>query len=133
MLANGLHIRPFDPQQTSQAEFAALYALDTALQNEGHPEVQPYPYEAFVQGQRRVWRRRKNWQWIAWQGSTAAGWARLDVSTTEVNAHSGGFWLGVRTDLRRRGLGRELLRLVADTALNNSQTEIGAWTSSQVP
>jgi GNAT superfamily N-acetyltransferase len=132
-LPGGLDIRPFDPHTASDADLAALYALDSVLEVEGRPQVPAVSQDAFTKSQRRIWPGTKSHHWLAWQGSSVAGWGPLDLSTTEVNAYSAGFWIGVRRDSRRQGLGRELLRLIAGTARQADQDELGTWSSSHVP
>jgi GNAT superfamily N-acetyltransferase len=133
MSESDLDIRPFDPLAASDADLSALYALEVALFQEGHPEVPPVSLEAFAKDMRRVWPRSKTSHWVARQTAEVIGWARLDISTTETNARSAGLWIGVQSELRRRGLGRALLSRAAGIAEETGQTELVVWTSSHAP
>ena len=52
-LPDGVEIRPFDPETATDAEFAALHALDVSLHDEAHPGDPADSFDAFVAEQRR--------------------------------------------------------------------------------
>ncbi len=115
-------------------DILALNTFDNVMEAEASPEDPPTPLEltraevenipSFV-AESSFWARESD-------GTIAADawtWWRK----TEENRHVASVRVSVRPDMRRRGLGRELLRAALDVVTDDDRTLVISWTSDRVP
>ena len=67
---------------------------------------------------------RKTHRWIVMDGDRALAYAQTTIKDTEDNRHLAFFWIGVRQDARRQGIGRRLAGLIADVAAEAGRTTL---------
>jgi GNAT superfamily N-acetyltransferase len=130
----GVHIEEVDVRLMSDDDIARLNAFNNLLSAEADPEDPPEPIELTTAGIRNMpdfivvrsfWGRDLD-------GSLAAsGSARW--TETEDNRHLVRAGVRVRPDRRRRGVGKAMLRLIADVAEAEGRRLLVGGTSDRVP
>ena len=130
-----VRIEPFDPRSASRREYDAAAAFVDRIQAEKAPDDPPVP----------IWERVQEWRniptfvevsaWQAWcdgrGGGVAAG--SIHFLRKDENRHLAEFDISVLPDLRRQGIGRRLLALVAGVAEREARSLMVAHTASTIP
>lgn len=126
-------IRSVDLRNASEAEYAALSDFANVLRAEIFPDDPPVPLEE----------RRRSWQsippiveiptWAVWEGGRVVATANAEVLKLEENKHVMNFDVRVLPEFRRRGIARQLLARVLDTARRHERRLLIANTSSRIP
>jgi GNAT superfamily N-acetyltransferase len=127
-------IEPFDPKTASEAELAAHHDLVAFIEREAVPDDEPYPFAEFAAYVRLEPPARKTWYWLAWdeKRERVLGLSSFMFWDEEANRNLGSFWVDVRTEERRNGLGSRLLAPVLQVARANGRTLLDAGTSTRV-
>lgn len=126
-------IRPFDLTGASDAEYAALNRLFNRHEAERRPDDPPTPLEQTVAELRNVPPFYQIHAWAGWDGAECVAGAVVSYMHTPENAHLADFEVIVDPDRRRRGLGRALLRPVADTAREAGRRLLMTTTEARIP
>jgi GNAT superfamily N-acetyltransferase len=134
-MAPELEIGSFDPATASEEEFAALGAFDSVLRREMRPE-----YPELTVDETRAERLHPPastdvLEWHARRPGDAAivATAGIYLRNAGDNPHAAWFWVSVLPELRRQGIARELLRVVADACRASGRRLLIAWTSATCP
>lgn len=116
MSAASLTIEPFDLDVATDAELAADHALASAIDFEALPDVPVAPLAHHVAQIRHVPAERVRRHWAVWDKDRRDLLATGSISWDDVedNRHLAFAWIGVRSDVRRQGLGRRLLSEMVD-------------------
>ena len=130
----GVTIEEVDLRALSDNQIAELNAYSNTLNAEAMPEDPPRPVELTAASVRNIptfvvvrefWARDAAGALAA---TASAGWTE-----TEDNRHLVESGLNVRSDLRRRGIGTALLRVVADATEEAGRTLLLGGTTTRVP
>ncbi|HUP86988.1 MAG TPA: GNAT family N-acetyltransferase [Acidimicrobiales bacterium] len=122
-------IDEFDPHTSDEAAFRSRWELVVALEAEDEPEQPTQPFDKHRQSlvDRPSFQRPRHW--TAWDGDGAAlGHATLELEYVESNRHLAWFWIGVRNDARRQGIGTQLLSRIVEAATLDGRSVLGAGT-----
>lgn len=121
-----------DDEEVSDEELARIHALSAEVEKEALPDDPPTPFEEFRGWVRHVPEFRKNHRWVIPDPVNAQeviAHASLSLKYVETNRNRGSFWIEVRKDARRQGLGRRLLATVLDKAKEEDRTLLDSWTN----
>ena len=123
-----------DPATLADDDIERRNAFDNLLLLEEVPDDPRRPAELTAARLRNIpetWAVREFW--ARDPDGSIAGYAEASWTKTEDNQHLVRTWIGVRPDRRRRGIGRSLLRLIADVADGEGRTLLMGTTSERVP
>ena len=128
-------IRPFDLAAASDAEYAALNRHFNLAKAEILPDDPPTPLEEMVARMRNIPPFVSLHPWAGWSVDSEEILASAFVSflKTEENTHLAQFEISVDPEYRRRGVGRELLRLAAGVARQEGRRLMMTGTNGRVP
>lgn len=130
-----MRIAPFDHKGASEAQYAALSAFRNRMRAERYPGDPPIPLDEHIRRWRnippfaevRVWTVSRN------DGSEILAACDLEFSRTDENQHLVEFYIGVLPEVRRQGIGRELLAVITDVAQREKRRLMITATSNNVP
>ena len=128
-------LRPFDLVGASDREYAALNRHFNLAKAEILPDDPPTPLEEMVARMRNIPPFVSLHPWAGWSADGEEMVASL-VATflkTEENKHLLQFEIEVHPDYRRRGVGRELLRLAVGVARQEGRWLMMTGTNGRVP
>src|SRR5512136_1511186 len=110
-------LKPFDPRNASEQEYAAMSVFNNRLRAEQLPDDPPIPVDEMVQGWRNMPPFRHIPTWVVWRSDDAQIIARAHVSWLDVpeNRHLVNFRIMVLPEYRRQGWARRLLAMIAET------------------
>jgi len=127
-----LTIEELPPAQLSAADLVSAVGLMRRLDQERVPEDPIAPDEVYA---RQITAARPDGRlffWGAREGGDLVGGAYLQLSDKE-NLQLGFCGVLVRPEARRRGIGRQLLRKVAERSSSEGRTLLAGETSDRVP
>lgn len=120
-------IAEFDLDATTADDLHDYYELRRAVIAADQPEDPPPSYDSVV-GRLRTplsgWGSCRHW--VARAGGRVVGFATVGFPAP-VNAHQGRTEIIVHPDLRRRGIGTELLRTVVPAIRSDSRSVVEGW------
>lgn len=135
MPVESIGIRSIDLHTAADAEYADLNALRNALRHEALPEDPPWPVE---EDKRRLQARnpaKDDTAWIAVDTTSgriiALGTA--DIFLTGDNPHLMWFDVAVLPEFRRQGIGRRLLKRIAEHARTRDRSLLTVECHDQAP
>lgn len=130
----GVVIQEMDLNTVSHDDIVAWNTYDNIMSAEARPEDPPTPVEVTRAGVRNIPDFLVPRIFIARDpdGSIAAN-AQAVVTRAPTNRHMCQVTFGVRLDRRRRGIARELLRLVVEAAEAENRTLLVGRSSERVP
>ncbi|MBI4729810.1 MAG: GNAT family N-acetyltransferase [Acidobacteria bacterium] len=127
-------IEEVDIPSLSDADIEAVNAYGNVLRAESHPEDPPRPVELTRAHVRNIPSFVGVWGfWARDPAGAIAAAANVSITRTDDNKRLVESEIGVRPDCRRRGIARELLRLVAGVAEAEGRTLLIGSTSARVP
>lgn len=132
--ASGITITPFDVRNLTDQEIADINELQNAQKAEARPEDPPTPLEETTAFIRNLPEFVDVWGWGGRDASDrlVAGGQAFCFNTGE-NAHVLNVEINVRPQVRRRGVARELLGLVAAVAEAKGKTLLMGNTNERLP
>jgi mycothiol synthase len=130
-----VYVQRFDPKTASDPELADVHRFSRRIQAERVPDDPPFTYEGFAANVRNVPPFITLVVWIvrAEEGGGVIGRANLVIQNTDENQHLGHFDVMVLPEYRRRGIGSELLGLVASAAREADRRLLMTSSTSTVP
>ena len=130
-----LDIRPFDFTGASDYEYEVLNRHLNRFRAESEPDDPPRPLEEMMAQARNVPPNMSANFWAGWNaaGDEILASASAIFITTDDNNHIGNFMISVDPPLRSQGVGRELLRLVAESAKREGRRLLMTDTNGRVP
>lgn len=134
MTTSSFHIRPFSPD-ASEVEFAALNRHTNRIRLERLPDDPPIPLQETIQNIKSLPPFVDLRLWAAWntEQSEIIGLGNIFFLRTEENQHLGQFEISVVPEHRRHGLGRQLLRLIAEAARQEKRRLLMTSTIDRIP
>jgi GNAT superfamily N-acetyltransferase len=126
-------IAKFDPFTATPAEFKALNSFVNLIRREGWPSESLTKWDEFQRSKRFLPSFAERHIWTAHMGRQLSGAATLELAHTAHNRHVAGFFIEVRPEVRRRGIGTDLLARVYEVARGANRTLLTSWTSHLVP
>jgi mycothiol synthase len=117
-------IRSIDLRAATDAEYASLSALKNTMRYESLPEDPPWPTEEQTRRFQSMPALKDNTAWIAWDADQdrVVALAQADIFLTGDNPRLLWFEIDVLPEFRRQGLGRLMLRQIADHARTHGRT-----------
>jgi GNAT superfamily N-acetyltransferase len=115
--ASGWRIDALDPATASEADLAAVYALEVALEREALPDEPVYPFTLALADYRRTPAYRHRRWWVAYGnggelvGRATCSWNDLPENRSHCEAH-----VEVAAAARRAGLGTALFARAVEAA-----------------
>lgn len=130
-----LTFEPFDPREAPDALLRDYWALQEALHAERLPDDPPLPFEVLAGRLRNEPPYVRSHVLLARDAAhrAAVGAATIGMDTSGENAHMAQFGVEVLPSFRRRGLGRRLLRFVAEAARDQGRRRLLCGTTDLVP
>ncbi|HLF25557.1 MAG TPA: GNAT family N-acetyltransferase [Anaerolineae bacterium] len=130
-----MHIDSVDPRNASAREYAAVSACLNRWRAETLPDDPPVPLEEHVNGWRSLPPLLKIQAWVAWRddGSEVVGWSTVYFLNTEENRHLVEFELYVVPEMRRQGIGRQLLAYLVEAPQREGRRLMITQTRDLVP
>lgn len=125
-------VTPFDPQAATPQQRLAIGELLTLCHSVSRPEDPPLVPQREADGLLQTQPEHEQLYWAVWDGEAAIACACLSYSTTE-NLHAASAWLQVHPQRRRRGLGREVAKVVQARAQASGRRLITFSTFSRLP
>lgn len=111
-------ILPFNPQTASDTDWQFISSLTNLRSSIVLPEDPPQTIEYIKQNWLSTPPVITEYHWLAWStGGALIGRGEVDFFNMEENQHIGQVFIFVHPDWRRRGIGSQLLALIADEAL----------------
>lgn len=135
MTAKDFEIRPFNLRSASPEEYASLNAFRNILRLEILPEDPPWPCSEDVHRWQAMPAIIQDAAWAIWDGSHQCilAFGEANIFHTGDNPRVLDVRIEVLPEFRRKGLGRELLRLVAAHARNEGRTLLMPECNDRVP
>jgi GNAT superfamily N-acetyltransferase len=127
-----LTIEELPPAQLSAADLVSAVGLMRRLDQERVPEDPIAPDEVYARQITAARPDARLFFWGAREGGDLVGGAYLQLSDKE-NLQLGFCGVLVRPEARRRGIGRQLLRKVAERSSSEGRTLLAGETSDRVP
>ncbi len=130
-----MKIEPFDLKGASEAQCAALSAFRNRMRAERLPGDPPIPLDEHI----RRWRNAppfvetRVWTVSRDDGSEILAAGDLEFFRTDENQHLVEFYVGVLPEVRRQGIGRDLLAIVTVAARRENRRLMITATSGNVP
>jgi len=113
----GFELRQIDLRRASDAEYAGLNALRNAIRLEELPEDPPWPCEEDRRRFQAMNALKDNTAWVARDDNARlVALGQADIFLTSDNPRLMWFNIEVLADVRRQGIGRRMLALIADHA-----------------
>jgi GNAT superfamily N-acetyltransferase len=128
-----VEIEPFDPRNASASEYAAANVFENCIRAEQWPEDPPRTLDETIRSMRSVPPFVNLNAWAAWAGDQIVASANVVTLKTEENKHLAQYEISVLAPWRRRGIGQQLLRLVADVAGRANRRLLITSTTPTVP
>jgi GNAT superfamily N-acetyltransferase len=129
-----LTIQPFERSKAAAADFALIQRVRDRIRAESWPDDPPLTLEETM----RNWREppsyvdQRTW-FVTWDGSRGiVAQAGVSLMRTPENRHAAWSWIGVLPEMRRQGIARELVRLIAETARADDRRLLFGTTNSKV-
>ncbi len=132
-MSEAIEIKVFDPQKASESEFAALNTFNNRIRAEGWPEDPPKEVEETIRGLRSIPPFWEMSLWAVWRADEIVATGEVDIHRTEDNRHLAWFEIAVLPELRRRGIAKRLLKLVAEVARKENRRLLMTSTDSAIP
>ncbi|EYB68086.1 N-acetyltransferase GCN5 [Deinococcus phoenicis] len=132
MTTRDLTVSPFDPLAASPETRLAVGHLLTACHTFAYPQDPPMLPEREALSLTHVTPGEAVRQFAVWDGTRALGWGSLEYHLSQ-NLHAAHARLFVHPDHRRRGLGRELARVLEGTARQQGRRVVTFGTTSKAP
>lgn len=126
-------IQVFDPQKASSSEFSAWNTFSNQMKAEMWPEDPPTELEEEMRDLRAI---PPFWEvhfWAVWRGNEIVATSEVELSRTGDNQHLAWFEIRVLPEMRRRGIAKRLLKLIAEVAQKESRRLMMTWTDSAIP
>jgi mycothiol synthase len=122
-------IETLDPATIDDAALAAWHDLDVVLSLEDEPDDEPRPAEQLLLEARTPSPELTVTRWLAWDDnrSQVLAYAEAEIRVGEDNQHLAFGWVGIRPELRGRGMGTELFRLVAKVGHAAGRSKLHTW------
>ena len=126
---------PFDCKDASPAEYAALNHHTNRMRLERLPDDPPVPLEELIQNLQSIPSFVDLRLWAAWTPAQdeIAALANVSLLRTEENRHMASFDITVLSEHRRQGLGRQMLRRIAEAAAADQRRLLMTDTNDRVP
>ena len=132
LAALDLTLTQVDPDSLTQADWTALNALMNRARAEAWPEDPPNPVEDTIKSLTNIppfvhvslWTLQRSQEWVAM--------ALANYAEMETNQHLMQFQIYIVPELRRQGIGTELLKLVAKAAQGANRSLLMAESDSMV-
>ncbi len=127
-------IRPFDKNAT-HAEYTALNRLNNRIRLERLPDDPPIPLDELIQNLHNIPAFVDLKMWAIWNADQSEILASGNVAILrmEENQHLAQFEISVTPEYRRKGMGRQLMRLIAEVARQESRRLLMTGTSDRMP
>jgi len=130
---DGFHIEARVPHDLPAAEIDAAVALQRELDLERAPDEPLAPAEVYRTRLTHTGSDAARQAWVAFDPAGGlAGTAGLELPLTS-NQHLAFGWVGVRADVRRRGLGRALAARAVAAAKDGGRTVLMTFTDDRLP
>jgi mycothiol synthase len=125
-------ITVFEPREASDDEFMAFAAFHNRIRAEQLPDDPPIPVSEYQRRMQNVSPTMSLYVWVVWNADKTAVLASggLDYNVNGENREFANIRLAVLPELRRRGLGRRLLVLIAQRAQRESRRLMLVQTST---
>jgi GNAT superfamily N-acetyltransferase len=134
MNAQSIEIRPFD-RDASETNFEALNQHINRIRSERLPDDPPIPLQETIQNLRSIPPFVELRQWAGWMdgGREIAALGDVVILRTEENQRLAQFEINVLPQYRRRGVGRRLLRRIAELAGQEGRSVLMTNTNDRIP
>jgi len=128
-------IQPFNLTGASDREYQALTDFGNLMRAETRPDDPQIPMDERKMQLHNIPPFVSIWVWVIWSsdGTEIIATASMDVLNMEENRHLAQFNIGVHPDHRRKGISKQLLAPVAETARAESRRLMLTGTNSRVP
>jgi mycothiol synthase len=128
-------IRPFPVKAVSQVEYAALNRHTNRIRQERLPDDPPIPLDETIKNLQSLPPFIDLRLWAAWSLDRSEVLAQCNIvlMRTEDNKHLAQFEITVLPEQRQQGLGRQLLRLVAEAARDDNRRLLVTETVDRTP
>lgn len=118
-----MRIEELDERTAAEADLRAAYEIVRANQLELTPDWEPDSWEDFLATARHPVSWRRSFRWVARaDDGSIVGTVVLLCEDRSTNRDQAELWLDVAAPVRRRGLGRALLRAAAERAEADGRT-----------
>ena len=128
-------ILPFDFAHAPEHEYQAMHRFANIMQAEILPDDPPTPLTEMVAEMQNMPDFISAFAWAAWdlEQSQIVGSANVGFMKTEENKHLAWCDLGVLPELRRQGIGRQLLAAIAEVPQREERRLLMFGTNARVP
>ena len=128
------HVLPFN-KNASREEYTALNRYSNRMRLERLPDDLPVPLEETIQNLQSLPDFVDVRLWAVWKPdqSEMIALGELDLIRMESNQHLTQFDITVAPEYRRKGLGRQLLSLIAETAKQDNRRILMTVTHDRIP
>jgi mycothiol synthase len=135
MLNPNIQIRPFNVNAASQAEYIALNRCGNRIRLERLPDDPPIPFEENIQNLQSIPPFIDLRLWAAWKPdqSEIIGTGNVMFYRLEENKHLAQFEISILPEYRLQSLGRQFLRLLAETTQMENRRLLVTDTTDRVP
>ena len=114
------------PTTSTTSPSPRWHDLVCELELEDIPEDRPTGVDKLLAEARNTSPEKTVTRWLVMDGARALAYGEATIRDTEDNRHLAFFWIGVRQDARRQGIGRQLARLALEVAEADGRTVLGS-------
>jgi len=126
---------PIDLRNASEHEYECMSEFKNILNREYRPDDPPFPLEENVQGWKNIPQFVEYEAYLVWNETATKIIAQCDIAiyNTGDNEHMADFSIEVLPEYRRKGIGREALRLLLPFAKEHQRRLLLSFSSDRIP
>jgi mycothiol synthase len=128
-------ILPFNVKEASQAEYAGLNQHTNRIRLERLPDDPPIPLDETIKNMQNLPSFMDARMWIVWnpEGGEIVAQSNLVLLRMDENKHMAQIEITVLPEYRQQGLGRQLLKQIAETAQDDNRRLLLTDTVDRTP
>ncbi len=135
MIACNYEIKPITIRKASQEEYAAMNRMNNVIRAEIYPDDPPMPIEEYCSSMQNIPEYNDVKFWAVWnrQSQEIIAFGNVEFQRIEENQHMADFNIRVLPDFRCQGIGRELLKRIAQATQEENRRLLVTETESRIP
>jgi GNAT superfamily N-acetyltransferase len=128
-----IEARPFDRWHASEHEMQALHTFTNIIRSEQWPDDPPLSLEEVARNLRAIPPFVEMHLWAVWRDNKIVAYSDVAFLKTDENQHIAEFEISVLPELRRKGIAKQLLEVIASATESAKRTLLVTSTDAMIP